>query len=210
VIIGLASYGKATYETEYNGGMGSNGLTAARHDVLSKYYAEKYPESFDPRLPEEVVYTGNKRLTDTVNVGTEAITVGKLILSPTRTYLPVLQEILRDYRKKIHGLIHVTGGAQTKVLKFVKDVHIIKDNLFELPPLFRLIQESSKTPWREMYQVFNMGHRMEIYVPGRYAEEIMAIAEKYGIEARIIGRVKKSMGEKVTVKSPFGKFEYVG
>ncbi|MCC7464804.1 MAG: phosphoribosylformylglycinamidine cyclo-ligase [Saprospiraceae bacterium] len=210
VIIGLASYGKATYETEYNGGMGSNGLTAARHDVLSKYYAEKYPESFDPRLPDEVVYTGNKRLTDTVNVGNEAIPVGKLILSPTRTYLPVLQEILRDYRKKIHGLIHVTGGAQTKVLKFVKDVHIIKDNLFELPPLFRLIQESSNTPWREMYQVFNMGHRMEIYVPGRYAEGIMAIAEKYGIEARIIGRVKKATGEKVTVKSPFGKFEYVG
>lgn len=210
VIVGLASFGKATYETEYNGGMGSNGLTAARHDVLSKYYAEHYPESFDPRLPQEVVYTGNKRLTDTVNVGNETITVGKLILSPTRTYLPVLQEILHQYRKKIHGLIHVTGGAQTKVLKFVKNVHIIKDNLFELPPLFRLIQESSNTHWREMYQIFNMGHRMEIYVPGRYAEGIIAIAEKYGIEARVIGRVKKAEGEKVTVKGPFGKFEYLG
>lgn len=210
VIVGLASFGQSTYETEYNGGMGSNGLTAARHDVLSKYYAEKYPESFDPRLPDEVVYTGNQRLTNEVSIGDQKVTVGKLILSPTRTYLPVLQEILRDYRKKIHGLIHVTGGAQTKVLKFVKDVHIVKDNLFELPPLFRLIQENSQTPWREMYQVFNMGHRMEIYVPGRYADDIMAVAARYGIEARIIGRVKKATGEKVTVKSPYGKFEYNG
>lgn len=208
VIVGLASFGQASYETEYNGGMGSNGLTAARHDVLSKIYAEKYPESFDPRLPNEVVYTGNRLVTEKVSVGNQEISIGKLILSPTRSYLPVLQEILRDYRKKIHGLIHVTGGGQTKVLKFVKDAHIIKDNLFELPPLFRLIQESSQTPWREMYQVFNMGHRMEIYLPSRQADAVMAIAEKYGIEARVIGRVKRAEGEKVTVKSPFGKYEY--
>lgn len=208
VIVGLASFGQSTYETEYNGGMGSNGLTAARHDVLSKVYAEKYPESFDPRLASEVVYTGNRLVTEKITIDNQDISVGKLILSPTRTYLPVLQEILREHRKKVHGLIHVTGGGQTKVLKFVKDAHIVKDNLFELPPLFKLIQESSKTPWREMYQVFNMGHRMEIYLPARFADTVMAIAEKYGIEARVIGRVKKAQGEKVTVKSPFGKFEY--
>jgi phosphoribosylformylglycinamidine cyclo-ligase len=208
VIVGLASFGQSTYETEYNGGMGSNGLTAARHDVLSKVYAEKYPESFDPRLPQEVVYTGNRLVTEKVSIGKQEISVGKLILSPTRTYLPVLQELLRDHRKKIHGLIHVTGGGQTKVLKFVKDAHIVKDNLFELPPLFKLIQESSKTPWREMYQVFNMGHRMEIYLSAKHADIVMASAEKYGIEARVIGRVRKAQGEKVTVKSPFGKFEY--
>jgi len=209
VIVGLASFGQSTYETEYNGGMGSNGLTAARHDVLSKVYAEKYPESFDPRLPNEVVYTGNRLVTEKILVENQNISVGKLILSPTRTYLPVLQEILQTQRKKIHGIIHVTGGGQTKVLKFVKDVHIVKDNLFELPPLFKLIQESSKTPWREMYQVFNMGHRMEIYLPAQHADTVMAIAEKYGIKARVIGRVKRSEGEKVTVKSSFGKFEYM-
>ena len=210
VIVGLASFGQATYEDAYNGGMGSNGLTAARHDVFSKLYAEKYPESFDPKLPGEVVYTGNRNLTDKVEIGSSAMSVGKLVLSPTRTYLPVLREILDQYRKKIHGLIHVTGGGQTKVLKFVKDVHIIKDNLFGLPPLFRMIQESSGTAWREMYQVFNMGHRMEIYLPARYADDVMAIAEKFGIEARIIGKVKKAFGEQVTVKSEYGKFEYQG
>lgn len=210
VVVGLASFGKAVYEDTYNGGMGSNGLTAARHDVLSNIYAEKYPESFDPNLPREVVYTGKHMLTDTVDIDavSQPVSVGKLILSPTRTYLPVLREILAAYRKKIHGLIHVTGGGQTKVLKFVKDVHVVKDNLFDLPPLFRLIQESSGTDWREMYQVFNMGHRMEIYLPGRYADSVMAIAEKFGIEARIIGKVKRASGEQVTVKSPFGKFEY--
>lgn len=208
VIVGLASFGRATYEGAYNGGMGSNGLTAARHDVLSKVYAEKYPESFDPKLPDAVVYTGNRLLTDKIKIENQEINVGKLILSPTRTYLPVLQEILKQYRKKIHGLIHVTGGGQTKVLKFVKDVHIVKDNLFGLPPLFRLIQESSGADWREMYQVFNMGHRMEIYLPARYADDVMAIAEKFGIEARVIGKVKRGTGEKVTVKSEFGKFEY--
>ena len=209
VIVGLASFGQSTYESEYNGGMGSNGLTAARHDVLSKMYAEKYPESFDPRLPKDVVYTGNQLVTDKVSVGNQSISVGKLILSPTRSYLPVLQEILQAHRKIIHGLIHVTGGGQTKVQKFVKDVHIVKDNLFELPPLFKLIQESSKTPWREMYQVFNMGHRMEIYLSARHADTVMAIAEKYGIEARVIGRVRRGVGETLTVKSPFGKFEYI-
>lgn len=201
VIVGLASFGQSTYETEYNGGMGSNGLTAARHDVLSKVYAEKYPESFDPRLAREVVYTGNRLVTEKITIGNQDISIGKLILSPTRTYLPVLQEILREHRKKIHGLIHVTGGGQTKVLKFVKDAHIVKDNLFELPPLFKLIQESSRTPWREMYQVFNMGHRMEIYLPARHADTVMAIAAKYGIDARVIGRVKKAQGEKVDRKS---------
>ncbi len=208
VVVGLASFGQATYEDAYNGGMGSNGLTAARHDVLSKIYADKYPESFDPKLPTEVVYTGNKLLTEKIKIENQEVSIGKMILSPTRTYLPVLQEILKNYRKKIHGLIHVTGGGQTKVLKFVKDVHIVKDNLFELPPLFRLIQESSGTAWREMYQVFNMGHRMEIYLPARHADAVMAIAEKFGIEARIIGKVKRATGEQVTVKSQFGKFEY--
>lgn len=212
VIVGLSSFGQATYETEYNGGMGSNGLTAARHDVLSKKYAEKYPESFDPNLPESVVYTGNQQLTNIIDLPYRGsnlqISVGKLILSPTRTYLPVLQEILKQHRRKIHGLIHVTGGGQTKALKFVKDVHLIKDNLFELPPLFRLIQESSGTDWREMYQVFNMGHRMEIYLSPKHADTIMAIAERFGIEARIIGRVKKGQGERLTVKSPYGTFDY--
>ena len=208
VVVGLASFGQANYETDYNGGMGSNGLTAARHDVLSKIYAEKYPESFDPRLPDSVVYTGNRTLTEQVRVENQDITVGKLILSPTRTYLPVLQELLREHRKKIHGLIHVTGGGQTKALKFVQNVHILKENLFELPPLFQLIQESSKTTWREMYHVFNMGHRMEIYLPARHADAVMAVAEKYGIQARVIGRVQRAQGEKMTVKSPFGKFEY--
>jgi phosphoribosylformylglycinamidine cyclo-ligase len=211
VIVGLASFGQATYESEYNGGMGSNGLTAARHDVLSHDYAEKYPDSFDPNLDRSVVYTGDRKLTDLVALADgKKVTVGKLILSPTRTYVPVLQEILKEHRKKIHALIHVTGGGQTKVLRFFQQAHIVKDNLFPVPPLFSLIQESSGTPWREMYQVFNMGHRMEIYLPARHADTIMAVAEKYGIEARIIGKVKRGDGEKVTVKSPAGKFEFVG
>lgn len=208
VIIGLASFGQSTYETAYNGGMGSNGLTAARHDVLSHAYADQYPESYDPNLPEAVVYTGPRRLTEMVPAGGGEVSVGKLILSPTRTYLPVLKTMLAQYRKKINGLIHVTGGGQTKVLKFVENVHVIKDNLFDLPPLFRLIQASSGTDWREMYQVFNMGHRLEIYLPARYAEGLLAIAESYGIEARIIGRVEHAQGEQVTVKSPFGQFAY--
>ncbi|MEO6760270.1 MAG: AIR synthase-related protein [Saprospiraceae bacterium] len=208
VVVGLASFGQSTYESAYNGGMGSNGLTAARHDVLDHSYATRYPESFDPKLPQEVVYTGKRRLTEMIPVGDQEISIGKLILSPTRTFVPVLKEMLAQYRKKIHGLIHVTGGGQTKVLKFIENAHVIKDNLFDLPPLFRLIQESSGTDWREMYQVFNMGHRMEVYLPARYADGVLAIAEKYGIAAQIIGRVKPANGQRVTVKSPFGEFDY--
>jgi phosphoribosylformylglycinamidine cyclo-ligase len=208
VIVGLSSSGQANYETEYNGGMGSNGLTAARHDVLAKKYAEKYPESFDPALPDDVVYTGKRDLKDTISIGEQSITVGKLILSPTRTYLPVMQEIFAQYRKKLHGVIHCTGGGQTKPLKFIKNVHVIKDQLFDLPPLFQLIQESSGTDWREMYQVFNMGHRMEFYVAPRHADAIIKISEQFGIEAKVIGKVKAAQGEKITVKSKYGKFEY--
>ena len=208
VVVGLASFGQSTYETSYNGGMGSNGLTAARHDVLSHEYAAQYPESFEPNLPAEVVYTGQHRLTDMVQVEGQEISVGKLILSPTRTYVPILKEMLAQYRKKIHGLIHVTGGGQSKVLKFVENVHITKDNLFSLPPLFRLIQESSGTDWREMYQVFNMGHRMEIYLAPRHVDEVLVIAEKYGVAAQVIGHVKSAEGQRVTVKSPFGTFDY--
>ena len=210
VVVGLASYGQATYEQEYNGGMGSNGLTAARHDVLSHDYAQRYPESFDPALPNDVVYTGNRKLTDKIAVGDQSVTVGKLILSPTRTYLPVLREIFAKHRRQLHGVIHCTGGGQTKPLKFIKNAHIIKDNLFPLPPLFQLIQESSGTDWREMYQVFNMGHRMELYVAPRHADALIKIAEKYGIEAQVIGKVEAATGEKVTVKSPYGEFEYIG
>ena len=208
VIVGLASFGQATYENSYNGGMGSNGLTAARHDVLSKEYAAKYPESFDPKLPAELVYSGNRKLTDTVIIDGTEIPVGKLILSPTRTFLPVLKKILAQHRSNIHGLIHCTGGGQTKVLKFIQNAHVIKDNLFDLPPLFRLIQESSGTNWQEMYQVFNMGHRMEVYLPEQFAGDIIQIAGEFGIEAKIIGRVVAETGEKVTVKSPYGEFTY--
>jgi len=209
VVVGLASFGQASYETSYNGGMGSNGLTAARHDVLSKVYAEKYPESFDPHLSDDVVYSGDQLLTNSIQLpNKQSMPVGKLLLSPTRTYLPVLQELILDHRKKIHALIHVTGGGQTKVLKFFKDALIVKDNLFPIPPLFSLIQKSSQTSWQEMYQVFNMGHRMEIYLPARHADTVMAIAEKYGIEARVLGSVKRSQGEKVRMKSEFGTFDY--
>lgn len=216
VVVGLASFGQSVYEEEYNGGMGSNGLTAARHDVLKHEYATKYPESFDPRLPDSVVYTGNRNLTETVDIQTIKnnqpttikVPIGKLILSPTRTYLPVLREVFARYRRHLHGVIHCTGGGQTKVMKFAPGVHVIKDNLFELPPLFRLIQESSGTDWREMYQVFNMGHRMEFYVAPKHADKIIAVAEQFGIEARVIGRVEASDQAKVTVKSPFGIFEF--
>lgn len=209
VIIGLASFGKCHYESEYNGGMGSNGLTSARHDVLHKAYASQYPESYDPALDPEVVYAGDRKLTDTVPLqdGTR-ISVGKLLLSSTRTYLPVLQEMLHLHRKKIHALIHVTGGGQTKVLRFFENAHIVKDNLFPAPPLFELIQKSSGAPWQEMYQVFNMGHRMEIYLPSRHADTVMAIAEKYGVEARVIGKVRKGTGQKVSVKTTHGTFDY--
>jgi phosphoribosylformylglycinamidine cyclo-ligase len=208
VVVGLASFGQATYENSYNGGMGSNGLTAARHDVFLKEYATKYPESFDPHLSDAVVYTGKKKLTDTLEIGDKSITVGKLILSPTRTYLPVLQEIFKQYRKKLHAVIHCTGGGQTKVLKFMKNAHVIKDNMFPVPPLFNMIQESSNTEWREMYQVFNMGHRMELYVKPQYAQKIIDIALNFGIDARVIGKVEAHKGEQVTVKSEYGEFVY--
>lgn len=220
VVIGLASFGQAIYESDYNGGMGSNGLTSARHDVLHKSYAAAYPESFDPALSPEVVYTGAHRLSERYPVAANSapsalfeapgeVPVGKLILSPTRTYLPVLKEVLAALPPEaLHGLIHCTGGGQTKVLKFIQNAHVVKDNLFELPPLFRLIQESSGTDWREMYTVFNMGHRMEIYVPEAYAHTVMDIAAKYKIDSRVIGRVEAFEGEKVTVQSPFGVFEY--
>lgn len=209
VIVGLASYGKATYEKEYNGGMGSNGLTSARHDVFSKYIAEKYPESFDPAVPYDLVFAGGKALTDKIKVETgEEITAGKLVLSPTRTYAPVIKQILDKYRPQIHGMVHCSGGAQTKVLHFVDNLHIIKDNLFPVPPLFELIQHESNTDWQEMYKVFNMGHRMELYIPQEIAAEVIAISESFGIPAQIVGRVEASDEKKVTIHSPFGTFNY--
>ncbi|MGL5683931.1 MAG: AIR synthase related protein [Marinifilaceae bacterium] len=206
VIIGLASAGKATYETEYNGGMGSNGLTSARHDVFAKYLAEKYPESYDNSVPAELVYSGGCKLTDEVeNLGIDA---GKLVLSPTRTYIPIMKRILDEYRHQIHGLIHCSGGAQTKVMNFVHNMHIVKDNMFPVPPLFKLIQEQSNTPWEEMYKVFNMGHRMEIYVSEDIAADIMKISEEFGVEARIIGRCHAADENKLTIRSEFGEFTY--
>lgn len=209
VIVGLASNGQATYEREYNGGMGSNGLTSARHDVFSKYIAEKYPESFDPAVPYDLVFAGGKALTDKITVETgETITAGKLVLSPTRTYAPVIKQILDKYRQQIDGMVHCSGGAQTKVLHFIDDVHIIKDNLFPITPLFELIQKESNTDWKEMYKVFNMGHRMEIYVSEEIAQDIIAISESFGIPAQIVGRVEQSDKKQVTIQSPYGTFIY--
>jgi len=206
VIVGLESFGQATYETEYNGGMGSNGLTSARHDVFGKYLAEKYPESFDPSVPDELVYSGNLHLTETVkNVSLDA---GKLVLSPTRTYAPIIKNILENFRKEVHGMVHCSGGAQTKILHFIDDLHIIKDNLFDVPPLFRLIQEQSGTDWKEMYQVFNCGHRMELYVPQEIAKEIIQISKSFDVNAQIVGRVEPFSGKKLTINSEFGKFIY--
>ena len=207
VIVGLASFGQATYETEYNGGMGSNGLTSARHDVFAKYLAQKYPESFDAAVPDELVYSGQTKLTDAVK--NSPIDAGKLVLSPTRTYAPVIKKILEKYTSnQIHGMVHCSGGAQTKVLHFVENVHVIKDNLFPVPPLFKLIQENSKTDWKEMYQVFNCGHRMEIYVPREIAQDIIEISKSFNIEAQIIGRVEPSDSKKLTIVSQYGTFEY--
>ncbi|MCW1148245.1 AIR synthase related protein [Flavobacterium lacisediminis] len=207
VIVGLASFGQATYEKEYNGGMGSNGLTSARHDVFAKYLAEKYPESFDASVPNDLVYSGQTKLTDTVE--NSPIDAGKLVLSPTRTYAPVIKKILSKYNSnQIHGMVHCSGGAQTKVLHFVENVHVIKDNLFPVPPLFKLIQENSKTDWKEMYQVFNCGHRMEIYVPAEVAQDIIEISKSFNIDAQIVGRVEKSDSKKLTIISEYGKFEY--
>ena len=207
VIVGLVSFGQATYEKEYNGGMGSNGLTSARHDVFSKYLAEKYPESFDASVPNELVYSGQTKLTDKVE--NSPIDAGKLVLSPTRTYAPVIKKILSKYNSnQIHGMVHCSGGAQTKVLHFVENVHVIKDNLFPVPPLFKLIQENSKTDWKEMYQVFNCGHRMEVYVPAEVAQDIIEISKSFNIDAQIVGRVEKSDSKKLTITSEYGTFEY--
>jgi phosphoribosylformylglycinamidine cyclo-ligase len=207
VIVGLSSFGQATYEKEYNGGMGSNGLTSARHDVFHKYLADKYPESFDAAVPEDLVYSGNTKLTDKVE--NSPIDAGKLVLSPTRTYAPIIQEILSKFDSdSVHGMIHCSGGAQTKILHFVDNLHIVKDNLFPIPPLFKLIQEQSKTDWKEMYQVFNCGHRMEIYVSAEIAEDIIAISKSYNVNAQVIGRVEGATTKKLTIKSEYGTFEY--
>ena len=207
VIVGLASYGQATYETEYNGGMGSNGLTSARHDVFHKYLAEKYPESFDAEVPNDLVYSGQTKLTDKVT--NSPIDAGKLVLSPTRTYAPIIKEILSKFTSDdVHGMIHCSGGAQTKILHFVDNLHIVKDNMFEIPPLFKFIQEQSKTDWKEMYQVFNCGHRMELYVNPSIAEDIIAISKSFNVDAQIVGRVEASNKKRLTIKSEYGVFEY--
>jgi len=206
VIVGLSSCGKATYEKEYNGGMGSNGLTSARHDVFANYLAEKYPESYDPDLPPELIYSGKKKITDTIEELN--IDAGKLVLSPTRTYSPVIRRILENLRPHIHGMVHVSGGAQTKILHFVDRMKITKNNLFPLPPLFRLIQEQSGTDWKEMYKVFNMGHRMEIYLPKAQANEAIAISRSFGIDAQIIGFIENSDKKELIIESEYGRFEY--
>ena len=206
VIVGLSSFGQATYETEYNGGMGSNGLTSARHDVFGKYLAKKYPESYDHAVPEGLVYSGNVKLTDSIE--NSPIDAGKLVLSPTRTYAPIISEILKHHRSQIHGMVHCSGGAQTKILHFIDNLHIIKDNLFNISPLFQLIQEQSNTDWKEMYQVFNCGHRMELYLPEAIAEDIIKISNSFNVDAQIIGKVEASPTKKLTIKSEFGTFVY--
>ncbi len=206
VIVGLSSSGQATYENEYNGGMGSNGLTSARHDVFGKKLAAKYPESFDSQVPDELVYSGNMSLTQPSAV--EGVDVGKLVLSPTRTYAPVIKPILEQYRNEINGMIHCSGGAQTKVLHFIDNLHIIKDNMFPTPPLFELIQSQSGTSWEEMYKVFNMGHRMELYVPESISEDIIKISQSFNIDAQVIGRVEDSDSKQLTINSQYGKFTY--
>ena len=206
VIIGLSSFGTSTYENEYNGGMGSNGLTSARHDIFIKELAHKYPESYDPSVPEDLVYSGNKFLTDKIP-GCD-LDVGKLVLSPTRTYAPIIKKVLEKYRDRIDGIIHCSGGAQTKILHFVNNLHIIKDNMFDIPPLFQLIKDESNTDWKEMYKVFNMGHRMELYVPDEIATDIISISKSFNVDAQVIGRVESYNGKKLTINSEFGKFIY--
>ncbi|MDT0622218.1 AIR synthase related protein [Croceitalea vernalis] len=207
VIVGLSSFGQASYENEYNGGMGSNGLTSARHDVFSKYLAEKYPESFDAAVPSELVYSGHTSLTDSIE--NSPVDAGKLVLSPTRTYAPIVKKLLEKYNSSdIHGMVHCSGGAQTKILHFIDELHIIKDNLFEIPPLFKLIQEQSGTDWKEMYQVFNCGHRLELYVDEKITKDIIAISESFSVDAQIIGRVEASENKKLTIESDFGTFHY--
>jgi phosphoribosylformylglycinamidine cyclo-ligase len=206
VIVGLTSFGQATYETTYNGGMGSNGLTSARHDVLANYLATKYPESYDPAVPSSLVYSGNCHLLDAV--ANTPLNVGQLILSPTRTYAPVVKSLLQELRSQVHGMVHCSGGAQTKILHFVENLHIVKDNMFELPPLFKLIQEQSGTLWQEMYKVFNMGHRLEVYIAPQHAQAVIDCAKSFGIDAQIIGYVEPAESKKVTIKSEFGTFVY--
>jgi phosphoribosylformylglycinamidine cyclo-ligase len=209
VIVALASYGQATYETEYNGGMGSNGLTSARHDVFDKTIAEQLPETYDPAVPYDLVFSGSKKLTDQIDIGnSQTITAGKLVLSPTRTYAPVIKAVLESYREHIHGMVHCSGGAQTKVLHFIEKLHVVKDNLFPIPPLFKLIQNESQTSWQEMYKVFNMGHRMELYVPRDVAQAIISISKSFNIDARVAGYVEAAAEKQVTVKSEFGEFVY--
>jgi phosphoribosylformylglycinamidine cyclo-ligase len=207
VIVGLASFGEATYEKGYNGGMGSNGLTSARHDVFANYLAEKYPESFDPHTDSDLIYSGQYALTDVIEgLGVDA---GKLVLSPTRTYVPVIKKMLESIdRSHIHGIVHCSGGGQTKILHFLDDVRVVKDNLFPLSPLFRIIQEQSGTDWKEMYQVFNMGHRMEVYLPEQYADELMAISQSFGVDAQLIGRVEASKKKELIIESTYGRFTY--
>ena len=206
VIVGLSSYGQAIYENEYNGGIGSNGLTSARHDVFSKILKEKYPESFDPSVPEELVYSGKKLLTDMTDTPLDA---GKLILSPTRTYAPIVKEIFKQVdRNEIHGMVHCSGGAQTKILHFINELHVIKDKLFDEPPLFKMIQEQSRTDWQEMYQVFNMGHRMEFYVSESIASKLISISKSFGVDSQIVGRVEESEKRQLTISSQYGEFLY--
>jgi phosphoribosylformylglycinamidine cyclo-ligase len=206
VVVGLTSYGKASYEHEYNGGMGSNGLTSARHDVFNNKYASKYPETYDQSVPSNLVYSGKYNVTDSIS-GVD-VNVGKLVLSPTRTYAPIIVEVLKNFRSRIHGMVHCSGGAQTKVLHFIENLHVIKDNLFDVPPLFKIIHEESGTDWKEMYKVFNMGHRMEIYVEEKFAAQVIAISKQFGVDAQIIGRVESAPQKKVTVKTEFGEFIY--
>ncbi|MDR0540600.1 MAG: phosphoribosylformylglycinamidine cyclo-ligase [Dysgonamonadaceae bacterium] len=206
VIVGLSSCGQATYEKEYNGGMGSNGLTSARHDVFARYLAMKYPESYDPNVPADLIYSGQKKLTDAI-AGLE-LDAGKLVLSPTRTYAPVIKKILDVLRKQIHGIVHVSGGAQTKILHFVDNLRIVKNHLFPVPPLFRMIQEQSGTDWQEMYKVFNMGHRMEIYLPEIHAKEVIAISRSFGIDAQIVGYVEAADKKELIIESEYGRFVY--
>ena len=207
-IVGLASFGQATYEEAYNGGMGSNGLTSARHDVFHHALAQQYPESFDPLVPENLVYSGSRALTDKITLGDDTVDIGKLVLSPTRTYAPIIKKILETHRADIHGMIHCSGGAQTKVLHFIEQLHVIKDNLFAIPPLFQLIQEESQTDWREMYRVFNMGHRMELYVDPAKADDLIAVAQSFNVEAQVIGRVEAATEKQVTIRGAYGEFVY--
>jgi phosphoribosylformylglycinamidine cyclo-ligase len=206
VIVGLSSFGQATYEDQYNGGMGSNGLTSARHDVFSSVYRSKYPESYNPEVPEELVYSGKYLLTD--QVPGLSVNYGQLVLSPTRTYAPIIQQILEKHRPQIHGMVHCSGGGQTKVLHFIDQLHIIKDSLFDVPPLFQIIQESTGTDWKEMYRVFNMGHRMELYVPSEIAESIIEISHSFGVDAKVIGRVESSNKKALTIQTVQGNFHY--